>query len=97
MKYPLRARLSHVKLQPDLVEHLVFFKKEFFFVLLEPFFFELLNGLELRHHRQKLFEALLDAQRELSILTDAETFIYSFRLGAKIMMDVLVDSAINEI
>lgn len=32
-----------------------------------------------------------------SILTDAETFIYAYRLGAKIMMDVLVDGEINEI
>ena len=39
----------------------------------------------------------MDAQRELSILTDAETFIYSFRIGAKIMMDVLVGGEINEI
>ena len=51
----------------------------------------------LTEEQKKLFEVLLDAQRELSILTDAEIFIYSFRLGAKIMMDVLVDSAINEI
>lgn len=51
----------------------------------------------LTEEQRKLFEALLDAQRELNILTDAETFIYSFRLGAKIMMDVLVDSSINEI
>ena len=51
----------------------------------------------LTEEQKKLFENLLDAQRELSILTDAETFIYSFRLGAKIMMDVLIDGTINEI
>lgn len=51
----------------------------------------------LTDEQKKLFEDLLDAQREFSILTDAETFIYSFRLGAKIMMDVLTDSTINEI
>ena len=51
----------------------------------------------LAEEQKKLFEALLDAQRELSILTDAETFIYSFRIGAKIMMDVLVGGEINEI
>ena len=51
----------------------------------------------LTEEQKKLFENLLDAQRELNILTDAETFIYSFRLGAKIMMDVLIDGTINEI
>ena len=51
----------------------------------------------LSEEQRKLFEALLDSQRELSILTDCETFLYSFRLGAKIMMDVLVDGEINEI
>ena len=51
----------------------------------------------LTEEQKKLFEALLDAQRELNILTDAETFIYSFRIGAKIMMDVLTDGPMNEI
>ena len=51
----------------------------------------------LTEEQKKLFEALLDAQRELSILTDAETFIYSFRIGAKIMLDVLEDGPMNEI
>lgn len=51
----------------------------------------------LTEEQKKLLENLLDAQRELNILTDAETFIYSFRLGAKIMMDVLIDGTINEI
>ena len=37
------------------------------------------------------------AQREVSILTDAETFTYSFKLGAKIMLDVLTDSPMKEI
>ena len=43
----------------------------------------------LTDEQKKLFEALVDAQLELSILTEAETFTYSFRLGAKIMMVVL--------
>ena len=51
----------------------------------------------LTDEQKKLFEAHLDARWELSILTDAETFIYAYRLGAKIMMDVLVDGEINEI
>ena len=35
-------------------------------------------------------------RREVSILTDVETFIYSFRMGAK-MMDVLTDGTIKEL
>ena len=35
--------------------------------------------------------------REVSILTDVETFIYSFRMGARMMMDVLTDGTIKEI
>ena len=51
----------------------------------------------LTEEQKTLFTEFMDAQRELSILTDAETFTDSFRLGAKIMMDVLVDGEINEI
>ena len=36
-------------------------------------------------------------RREVSILTDVETFIYSFRMGARMMMDVLTDGTIKEI
>lgn len=38
-----------------------------------------------------------DDQREVSILSDIETFTYAFKLGAKIMLDVLTDSPIREI
>ena len=51
----------------------------------------------LSEEQRKLFEAFTDAQREVSILTDAETFTYSFKLGAKIMLDVLTDSPMKEI
>ena len=51
----------------------------------------------LSEEQRKLFEAFTDAQREVSILTDAETFTYSFKLGAKIMLDVLTDSPLKEI
>ena len=38
-------------------------------------------------------------RREVSILTDVETFIYSFRMGARMMMDVLTEirSRVEEI
>ena len=43
------------------------------------------------------FEAYMTAQREVNVLTDCETFIYSFRLAAKIMIDVLTDGQMREI
>ena len=51
----------------------------------------------LNEEQEELFEAFMDAQREVSILTDAETFIYSFRLGAKIALDVLENGEMSEI
>ena len=39
----------------------------------------------------------MTAQREVNVLTDCETFIYSFRLAAKIMIDVLTDGQMREI
>ena len=51
----------------------------------------------LTEEQKKLFEAFMDAQREVGVLTDAETFIYGFRTGAKIMLDVLTDGEMNEI
>ena len=51
----------------------------------------------LNEEQRKLFDAYTEAQREVSILTDAETFIYSFRLGAKIALDVLENGEMSEI
>ena len=51
----------------------------------------------LSEEQKKLFEEFMDAQREVMVLTDAETFIYGFRTGAKIMMDVLMDGEMKEI
>ena len=39
-------------------------------------------------------EALDD---EVTVLTDCETFCFAFKLGAKIMMDVLTDGPMKEI
>ena len=47
--------------------------------------------------QRDLFENYMDAQREVNVLTDCETFIYGFKLGAKIMMDVLTDGKMKEI
>lgn len=51
----------------------------------------------LTEEQKKLFENLLDARRKISILTDAETFIYVYRLPARIMIDVLIDGQMREI
>ena len=51
----------------------------------------------LTEKQREQFEAYMTAQREVNVLTDCETFCYAFRLGAKIMMDVLTDSTMKEI
>ena len=51
----------------------------------------------LTDEQKQLFEDFMDAQREVSILTDVDTFIYSFKLGAKIMLDVLNEGTMKEI
>ena len=45
----------------------------------------------LTEKQKELFEDYMTAQREVNVLTDCESFIYAFRLGAKIMIDVLTD------
>ena len=37
------------------------------------------------------------SRAEEIVLTDCETFIYAFRLAAKIMIDILTDGAMKEI
>ena len=39
----------------------------------------------------------MTAQREVNVLTDCETFCYAFKLGAKIMLDVLTEGEMKEI
>ena len=51
----------------------------------------------LAEKQKEQFEAYMSAQREVNVLTDCETFIYAFRLGAKIMMDVLTEGKMKEI
>ena len=51
----------------------------------------------LTEQQKELFEEYMTAQREVNVLTDMETYIYSFRLGAKIMLDVLTDGQMREI
>ena len=51
----------------------------------------------LNEKEKELFEAFMDAQREVTVLTDCETFCYAFKLGAKIMLDVLTEGQLREI
>ena len=39
----------------------------------------------------------MNAQREVNVLTDCETFCYAFKLGAKITLDVLTEGEMKEI
>ena len=51
----------------------------------------------LTNEQRELFEDYMTAQREVSVLTDCETFCMAFKLGAKIMLDVLSDGPMKEI
>ena len=51
----------------------------------------------LTEKQKEVFEEYMSAQREVNVLTDCETFIYAFRLTAKIMIDVLTNGTMKEI
>lgn len=51
----------------------------------------------LTEKQKEMFEEYMTAQREVNVLIDCETFIYAFRLAAKIMIDVLTEGTIREI
>ena len=51
----------------------------------------------LTEEQKELFEEYMNAQREVNVLTDCETFCLAFKLGAKIMLDVLTDGQMTEI
>ena len=51
----------------------------------------------LTEEQKEMFEDYMNAQREINVLTDCETFIYSFCLAAKIMIDVLTEGHMREI
>ena len=51
----------------------------------------------LNEKQKEMFEDYMTAQREVNVLTDCETFIYAFRLAAKIMIDVLTEGQMREI
>ena len=47
--------------------------------------------------QKTLFEDYMTAQREVNVLTDCETFMYGFKVGAKIMLDILTEGEMEEI
>ena len=51
----------------------------------------------LSDEQKEFFEDYMTAQREVNILTDCETFCYGFKVGAKIMLDVLTEGQMKEI
>ena len=51
----------------------------------------------LTEKQKEMFEDYMTAQREVNVLTDCETFRMAFKLGAKIMLDVLTDGQMREI
>lgn len=51
----------------------------------------------LTEEQKELFENYMTAQREINVLTDCETFCIAFKLGAKIMIDVLTEGTMREI
>lgn len=51
----------------------------------------------LTEEQKVLFEDYMTAQRKVNVLTDCETFCMAFKLGAKIMLDVLTDGQMREI
>ena len=55
----------------------------------------LTNGLT--EEQKELFEDYMTAQREVNVLTDCETFCMAFKLGAKIILDVLIEGQMREI
>lgn len=51
----------------------------------------------LTEKQKELFEDYMTAQREVNVLTDCETYCLAFKTGAKIMLDVLIDTQMREI
>ena len=51
----------------------------------------------LTEEQKVLFEDYMTAQREINVLTDCETFCLAFKIGAKIMLDVLTDGQRKEL
>ena len=51
----------------------------------------------LSDEQNKLFEEYRDIQLEVSIIADCASFIDGFKLGAKIMLDVLTEGEMKDV
>ena len=51
----------------------------------------------LNDEQNKLFEEYRDNQLEVSIIADCASFIDGFKLGAKIMLDVLTEGEMKDV
>jgi len=56
---------------------------------------KLLGSLD--DEQRKLFEGYTDDQREISVIADCASFIDGFKLGAKVMLDVLTEGEMKEL
>ena len=51
----------------------------------------------LSEEQKSLLDDYRNAQQELIVITDCETFIRGFQTGAKIMLDVLTEGEVKEL
>ena len=51
----------------------------------------------LSEEQKSLLDEYRNAQQDLMVITDCETFICVFQIGAKIMLDVLTEGEVKEL
>ena len=51
----------------------------------------------LSEEQKSLLDEYRNAQQDLMVITDCETFIHGFQIGAKIMLDVLTEGEVKEL
>ena len=51
----------------------------------------------LSEEQKSLLDEYRNAQQDLMVITDCETFIRGFQIGAKIMLDVLTEGEVKEL
>ena len=51
----------------------------------------------LSKEQKSLLDDYRDAQQDLMVITDCETFIHGFQIGVKIMLDVLTEGEVKEL
>ena len=51
----------------------------------------------LSEEQKSLLDEYRNAQQDLMVITDCETFVRGFQIGAKIMLDVLTEGEVKEL